>query len=238
MDLKETNILGDAIGDHWYYQSKSKAMTQLTTNLEISKVLDVGAGSGYFSRCLLEQTSATEAVCIDPNYETDSDDLVDNKALFFRRSIDKSDADLVLFMDVLEHVDDDVGLLKEYIKKVKSGTYFLVTVPAFQSLWSSHDVFLEHRRRYRLAEIENTARASGLEILHGNYYFGLLFPIVMIMRKLEKLNSKKEEDMKSQLRLHNPFVNSALSKICDAELNFFKYNRFAGLSAFLLAKKK
>ena len=237
MDLKETNILGDAIGEHWYYWSKAKAMTQLIADLEISKVLDVGAGSGFFSKHLLEHSSVTEAVCVDTNYETDAHQLVDHKSLLFRRSIGKSDANLVLFMDVLEHVDDDVGLLKIYTEKVRKGTYFLLTVPAFQSLWSSHDVFLEHRRRYRLAEIENTARASDLEVLHGSYYFGFIFPIAMTIRKLEKLNPCNKGDVRSQLRLHHPFVNSALSKICEAELNLFKYNRFAGLSAFVLAKK-
>ena len=61
-------------------------------------------------------------------------------------------------MDVLEHVDNDAGLVRHYATKVPSGAHFLVTVPAFRFLWSGHDVFLEHKRRYTLAEIEQTMR--------------------------------------------------------------------------------
>ena len=50
------------------------------------------------------------------------------------------------------------GLLRHYAAKVPSGAHFLVTVPAFRFLWSGHDVFLEHKRRYTLAEIEATMR--------------------------------------------------------------------------------
>jgi hypothetical protein len=66
------------------------------------------------------------------------------KPLLFRRSVDQSDADLVLLMDVIEHVEDDVGLVREYANKVAPGTRFITTVPAFMWLWSGHDVFLEH----------------------------------------------------------------------------------------------
>ena len=55
---------------------------------------------------------------------------------------------VILLMDVLEHVDDDVGLLRAYAEPARPGTRFIVSVPAFSWLWSAHDEFLEHRRRY------------------------------------------------------------------------------------------
>ena len=55
------------------------------------------------------------------------------------------------------------GLVRHYAAKVPSGAHFLVTVPAFRFLWSGHDVFLEHKRRYTLPEIEKTMRDAGLE---------------------------------------------------------------------------
>ena len=85
-------------------------------------------------------------------------------------------------MDVLEHVDDDRGLVRHYAGKVPAGAHFLVTVPAFRFLWSGHDVFLEHKRRYRLREIEATMRDAGLEIVRGAYYFGLIFPLAAAVR--------------------------------------------------------
>ena len=83
------------------------------------------------------------------------------KPLLFRRSVDRSDVDLVHLMDVIEHVEDDVGLVREYVDKVAPGTRFIVTVPAFMWLWSGQDVLFEHFRRYTLAGIERVLRAVG-----------------------------------------------------------------------------
>lgn len=237
MDLKETFILGDAIDHHWYYRSKSKAMKQLIENVTASKILDIGAGSGFFSKQILMHSSAKEATCVDISYEFDKDDLVSNKVISFRRSVEYYEADLVLLMDVLEHVDDDIGLLQSYIDKVPSGAHFLISVPAFQFLWSTHDIYLEHKRRYRLEEIESIVGKSGLNVLYGKYYFGMVFPLAAIVRLFEKLKFRRPEDIRSQLQLHHPLINSALTSICDAELSILKNNRFAGLTAFVLAVK-
>ena len=52
-----------------------------------------------------------------------------------------------MIADVLEHVDDDLALLRQYAAKLGEGGRIVITVPAFSFLWSGHDVFLEHRRR-------------------------------------------------------------------------------------------
>jgi methylase of polypeptide subunit release factors len=49
MDLKETDILGDSIGEHWYYCSKAAATRRLLGEAPITRILDVGAGSGFFA---------------------------------------------------------------------------------------------------------------------------------------------------------------------------------------------
>ena len=165
MDLKEEDILGDDIGRHWYYRSKAAALRQAVWDLTPQKILDVGAGSGFFSRHLLAHTAAQSALCVDTGYRSDAEDEVEGKKVLYRRDIGTTDCDLVLMMDVLEHVDDDRGLVKLYADKVPSGAHFLVTVPAFRFLWSGHDVFLEHKRRYRLPEIEAVMRDAGLDVV-------------------------------------------------------------------------
>ena len=90
--------------------------------------------------------------------------------MLYRRDSGPTDCDLVLMMDVLEHVDDDRGLLRHYAAKVPPGAHFVVTVPAFGFLWSGHDVFLEHKRRYRLTEIETVMRDAGLAVARGAYF--------------------------------------------------------------------
>ncbi len=233
MDLKEEDILGVDIGHHWYYRSKAAALRRAVGRLAPKRLLDVGAGSGFFSRHLLAEGGAQSALCVDIGYPADRDDSVAGKPVRYRRDIGPTDCDLVLMMDVLEHVDDDVGLVKLYADKVPSGAHFLVTVPAFRFLWSGHDVFLEHKRRYRLPDIEKTMRDAGLELVHGAYYFGAVFPLAAAVR----LATRGTTEPRSSLKKHGPIVNGLLSLACAAELPLFPVNRLAGLSAFVMAKK-
>lgn len=233
MDLKEEDILGADIGRHWYYRSKAAALCRIVAPLGPRRLLDVGAGSGFFSRHLLAETPAESALCVDIGYPEDRDDSVAGKPVRYRRDTGPTDCDLVLMMDVLEHVDDDRGLVRHYAAKVPSGAHFLVTVPAFAFLWSGHDVFLEHKRRYRLAEIEAALGDAGLEIVRGAYYFGLVFPLAAAVR----LADRNTTEPRSSMKRHDAVTNGILTAACAAELPLFPYNRLAGLSAFVLAKK-
>ena len=233
MDLKEEDILGDDIGHHWYYRSKARALRNAVHDVPANRILDVGAGSGFFSRHLLAKTQAQSALCVDIGYRNDAEDEVAGKKVLYRRDIGATNCDLVLMMDVLEHVDDARGLVRLYADKVPSGAHFVVTVPAFQFLWSGHDVFLEHKRRYRLPEIEAIMRDAGLEVVSGAYYFGLIFPLAAAVR----LASRNTTEPKSSLSKHDALTNGVLTAICAAELLLFPINRLAGLSAFVLAKK-
>lgn len=236
MDLKETEILGDAINDHWYYSSKVKAVENFLGKTPVNRILDIGAGSGFFSKYLLENTSAKEAWCVDISYASESDETYADKPLFLRKAIKSIDADLVMLMDVLEHVDDDIGLLKEYVEKVPTGTTFLITVPAFQFLWSGHDDFLEHKRRYTLQQLESVVEACGLRLKKGAYFFGGVFPIAAALRLADRVQSKAKTP-KSQLAQHGRFTNALLKGICNMEVPMMHFNRIAGLSVFCVAQK-
>lgn len=237
MDLKELEILGDQVERHWYYQAKAAALLRLIGDLSPRCLVDVGAGSGFFSRQVLARTGAESATCVDPGYPADSDTAAAGKPLLFRRDAAGITGDLVLLMDVLEHVDDDVGLLRLYADPAPAGARFVITVPAFQWLWSGHDVFLEHRRRYTLPQIEAVARAAGLEVERGAYYFGAVFPLAAGARLAGRLLSGGREEAKSQMRRHGALANAILLGACRAELPVFPANRLAGLSAFVRARK-
>jgi len=233
MDLKEEDILGADIGRHWYYRSKSAALRRAVDDLAPKRLLDVGAGSGFFSRHLLVETPAESALCVDIGYPADRDDSVAGKPVLYRRDAGLTDCDLVLMMDVLEHVDDDRWLVRHYADKVPGGAHFLVTVPAFSFLWSGHDVFLEHKRRYTLPAIETTMRDAGLEIVRGSYYFGFVFPLAAAVR----LADRNTTEPRSSLKKQGAITNGLLAALCAAELPIFPINRLAGLSCFVLARK-
>ena len=237
MDLKEEDILGEAVSDHWYYQSKASALLDYVKHLNPQSVLDVGAGSGFFSKELLKKTGATEALCIDTSYQSERNELFSGKPVLYRTHSGPVDVDLVLMMDVLEHVDNDVGLLCEYVDKVSAGTHFLITVPAFFFLWSGHDVFLGHKRRYTLKEIEKVVEDAGLIVERGSYYFGLVFPLAVVQRLLNGNLKSRGHPARSQLKKHHPVTNFTLMSICTVDKLFLRINRLAGLTSFCLARK-
>jgi SAM-dependent methyltransferase len=236
MDLKESDILGAGVSDHWYYRSKAEAISRLLCNVQPKSILDIGAGSGFFSRYLLDGTTAHEAWCVDNAYDRDSDSFQIDKPIHFRQSIDNNESDLVLLVDVLEHIDDDVGFLRSYVNKVPHGAKFLISVPAFEFLWSGHDIFLEHRRRYQLEQIKEVAQHAGLSVSRGAYYFGGVFPIAAAMRLVSRL-SRHNMPVRSQLSKHHPVINGVLNTICRLELPLMRFNKLAGLTAFCLAEK-
>ena len=230
MDIKEQDILGDRIGQHWYYRAKGEAMLSLLGDRPARHVLDVGAGSGVFSRLLLDH-GAADATCVDPGYEREYEELHGGKPIRFVHGVEQSGADTVLLMDVLEHVDDDAGLLRLYAGSTPRDARFLITVPAFQWMWSGHDVFLEHRRRYTLPQVEDVVRRAGLVPLHACYYYALPLPLAAIKR----LSAGGDKTAKSDLQMHSPAVNATLYAVCAFERLFFKANRVAGLTVFCLA---
>lgn len=237
MDLKEEGLITGNVGEHWYYRAKLAALRRMIPEPAPTSILDVGAGLGFFSGSLLQSTNARSATCVDSGYPEERDDTCAGKPLLFRQSIDRSDADLVLLMDVIEHVENDVRLVREYTDKVAPGTRFIVTVPAFMWLWSGHDVFLEHFRRYSLAGIEHVMREGGLTVQRGCYFYGFLLPVVAISRGVERIKHRGHHEARSQMQEFGPALNAVCWSVCRAELPLFRANRMAGLTAFVQAVK-
>jgi 2-polyprenyl-3-methyl-5-hydroxy-6-metoxy-1,4-benzoquinol methylase len=237
MDLKEEHLLGDQVGSHWYYQAKLDALAAMVQGVPVTEILDIGAGSGFFSKALLARTGARSATCVDLGYPADRDETASGKPIAFRTALDRSAADLVLMMDVIEHVEDDVGLVADYVGKVAPGTRFVVTVPAFMWLWSGHDVFLEHYRRYTLAGIEAVLAKAGLTVEKGTYFYGAVLPLVAGVR-LAKRITQPGASPESDMRRYSPLVNSILYNICRAEVAVMGLNRLGGTSALVRAVKR
>jgi 2-polyprenyl-3-methyl-5-hydroxy-6-metoxy-1,4-benzoquinol methylase len=230
MDVKEEELLGGAAGDHWYYRSKQLALDSMLQGIPFCRVLDIGSGSGIFSKHILDGRGQS-AICVDPAYPEERCQAYNGKMIRFVREIAPGDADLVLLMDVLEHVDDDIGLMRASLAGAASGAFVLISVPAFQSLFSAHDRFLEHRRRYTIRSLEAAVEAAGLKVVSTRYFFAMILPLVAAVRVLERKGPPR-----SSLTIHTPFVNGMLSFAHRAEIPFFRYNRIGGLSVFCLAR--
>jgi len=236
MDLKEEELLGDAVYDHWYYVSKADALRKVILPMKSTSILDIGAGSGFFSRNLIENTETIESFCVDLNYPESRTESFGNKNIYFEKSIESANVDLVLMMDVLEHVENDIELIREYIKKTPAKTKFIITVPAFDFLWSRHDEYLGHCRRYNISQINSVIKASGLRLDYSFYYFGVIFPVAAIIRLLGKLQ-RSNANAKSDLKVHNKITNGMIKVLCKMETITMRANKLAGLTIFCVASK-
>jgi hypothetical protein len=95
--------------------------------------------------------------------------------------------DLILLLDVIEHVEHDQSFLTHLAGKYspKKGK-IMITVPAFQSIYSQHDAFLCHYRRYHLKELEEMLTACGLNVISSGYlFFSLLLPKLVLYKLLK-----------------------------------------------------
>lgn len=148
MDLEE-NEIGDP-GDHWYCIHKSRLILEsiARTTTSFSPLIDVGCGSGFFAKHVRDQLGSDKVFYIDTNYSKKETGYRDE--IIFQINPPKEKGNLYPLIDVLEHVKNAKGLLESYVLRSNLSVTFIVSVPAFMSLWSCHDVYLNHVKRYTL----------------------------------------------------------------------------------------
>lgn len=230
MDLKEIES-GVNPDIHWYYQTKKIPLFRYIEKLyklERKKfnIIDLGAGSGFFSNELYKNYAQfINNICLVDTGYTDKEIILSRhtqseKIKEIPLNISHS---LVIMMDVLEHVEDDLDLLIQ-IKRVSSGkNYFFITVPAFQGLWSSHDVYLGHHRRYEIVDLQRLLASANFNITDIYYIYGGMYPLVWLLRKFK---TSCTSDMKPV----SPFANFLLKAVNTFEMNFRKYNWLFGVT--------
>jgi SAM-dependent methyltransferase len=105
-------------------------------------------------------------------------------------------AEVVLLLDVIEHVDDDLATLCAARASVGEGGLLVVTVPAYQWLWSGHDEVLGHRRRYTAAELRAVVELADFTVLRVSYFNTLLFPLLLAARAWKRLRGDRGHDLR------------------------------------------
>lgn len=163
----------------------------LTASAPVS-VVDVGAGDGYVAAKLLDALPAGSSVtCVDSEY-TDAHlaTLRDGApaGLDFARACPDREFDVIVMLDVLEHVADDRGFLADFVgRRLRRGGTLLVSVPAHQALYTQHDTALGHHRRYSMRELRAVINATGLVVRTAGSLFGSLLVPRAIGKALERL---------------------------------------------------
>ena len=144
--------------------------------------LDYGCGDGYTGELLQDVFRIPHLTAVDPFLPEVSCGVARREAGTVERARDPAALhgrrfDLILLCDVIEHVEDDVGLLGQLSRDhLAPGGLVMVTVPAFEALFSAHDRSLKHRRRYTLSGLRDVVARAGLTAVEDGYLFGSLLP--------------------------------------------------------------
>ena len=186
---------------HWWFRGRL-AVIRATLRRALPprrvRLLELGCGSGNVLGALTEfgdavgmeanddLITAARAAGLDVRVGHLPDDL----------GVAPGWAEVVLLLDVIEHVDDDVATLGAARAGMGEGGLLVVTVPAYRWLWSGHDEVLGHRRRYTAGELRAAVERAGFAVLRVSYFNTLLFPLLVAVRAWKRLRGDRGHDLR------------------------------------------
>jgi SAM-dependent methyltransferase len=237
MDLKELESGVDP-KTNWYYQSKKVPLFRYFEQLTKAQgkkltVIDFGSGSGFFAYELLEAYPdlIEDVLLIDIGYTEEEMAETKNAPVKKLRYIPPGINDsIVVMMDVLEHIEDDYAILEDIKSRLGENAHFFITVPAFMSVWSSHDVYLGHYRRYTIPMVKKLLTGTKCRIDEQYYIYGSIFPLVWLVRRLKKNEENMTQPESSDMKPLPSPINAILKAYNSFEMNFRKSNKLFGLT--------
>ncbi len=194
------------------------------------KILEIGPGFGLNIN-LLKEYGSVEILEIDEYFAHEIEKNNPKIVRYSNITEIKKKYDLIVLMDVLEHIED----IKEFLSRLNNILLnqgnLIISVPAYQSLFSEHDVAMKHYRRYSNNLLKEHLKEN-FKIISTHRFNWILLPLRLIqIRLFRNVNSRVEI---------NPVINFIFKQIIRLELLFVKINIKIpfGLSIFCLARKK
>lgn len=154
----------------WWFVGRRNLILQMIKDIDYSSVLEIGCGSGELSHYLKNYNG------IDFSKTSCKFIMGDAHELPFKNN----SVDLILLLDLLEHTGDKI-VMEEVYRIIKPNGYVIITVPAFDFLWSQHDIDNHHLRRYKRGMLP----LNKFNVIKFTYWNCLLFPL-MILAKQKK----------------------------------------------------
>ncbi|HEV3047260.1 MAG TPA: class I SAM-dependent methyltransferase [Solirubrobacteraceae bacterium] len=183
---------------HWWYRGRRTVLGDVIATLGLApgaRILDAGCGSGRNMVDLARYGAVTGIELSQTSVELARargvGEVISGSILELPFAPDSFE--LAVSLDVIEHLEDDLAALRELRRTVVPGGALLVTVPAYQWLWSGHDVINHHHRRYTRHSLREVAERAGWRQARNTYFNSLLLPVAIMLRALDRLNTKTTE---------------------------------------------
>jgi SAM-dependent methyltransferase len=223
MDPRELQAMLGHDERHWWYRGRRRIVRAEIDRLALpagARILDAGCGSGrtldelrdYGAVSGLELSEEGVAAARQRGHADVQQGRVEE--------LPWPDAsfDLVTCLDVIEHTPDDRATLRELLRVTRPGGHLLATVPAYQALWSRHDVVNLHYRRYGRRALRAAAREGGWEVERTTSFNALLLAPAAAVRLAQRVRRSGDPDThRSELTLSPPWMNAALELPLRAE---------------------
>lgn len=237
---------------HWWFASRTRALLAMMDPIlpgRDLKLLDVGCGAGNMIHHLgrygqvkgLEMDPRPVKVAHQRGYDVDLGDATQGMAY------DDASFDAVTALDVIEHNQDDMSILREIYRVLKPGGHVVVTVPAFMWLWTHNDDINAHVRRYTAGELRDKLETAGFLVRRMTYNNFLVFPMAAAL-----LLARRGRDSQPELASHHlsqdeyqvemeptsPPVNAALTVVGWVEAQILRWISLpVGTSIIAIAEK-
>jgi SAM-dependent methyltransferase len=183
---------------HWWYRGRRRVLEKVIDALPLpapGRILDAGCGSGRNMVELARRGTVTGIELSEASArlarERDVGEVVTDSVVEMPFADDSFE--MALCLDVIEHLEDDIAALRELRRVVVPGGALLVTVPAYQWLWSGHDEVNHHHRRYTASSLERAAAQAGWTQLRSTHFNSLLLPAAILLRVMERFSRKPTE---------------------------------------------
>lgn len=201
MDRAVFDRMAQIDGEHWWFAARREIIARLIERQAglppKPRILEVGAGTGSNLELLMRYGRVD---AIEPDDEARalasarSGLVVKGGLLPDGVALEDGAYDLIVLLDVLEHIPDDLGTLAALRGKLAAGGRLMVTVPAAPWMWSAHDAAHHHHRRYTAGTLADVFRKAGYRVRYRSHFNTILFPLIAAARIAGRLTKRESGD--------------------------------------------
>lgn len=214
--------------NHWWFEGRRQVIREVMRTHLLPRgerhILDVGCGTGGMFPLLSEFGMVDGA-------EGSEDALARARRKYPQRRIEpcllpdgipQGTWDTLTAFDVIEHLDEPIESLRAMRSHLTWDGQMVITVPAFQFLWSKHDELNHHRRRYSRLELVSQLSSAGMKVTYSSHFNSVLFPAVALTRFAQKLVPALSRDETGNLKETAAPLNLALTALFGGEKHLLK----------------
>lgn len=228
--------------NYWWHAARREIVGSLRKNFtqtETPTILNLGCGTGGLSKDLSEIGKVWSL-----DFSQEALKCCQQRELFpliqgngGQIPFQENQFDEIYALDLLEHLEDDLAGAKDIYRCLKPQTGFaILTVPAYQFMWSHMDTIAHHYRRYTYTNFKELLSKAGFKIEQLSYFNSFLFPLALVFKLLEKRPNKDDEE--AFLPSLPPLINTTFKSIYASERHFLNHLKFPfGVSLIATVRK-